>query len=146
MNHASNTKTGHIVFKNQTKLDLTVFTDASHMVHLDAKGHGGIIISDDGGTVVATKSFKMTLLEKSLTESELVAVEESIPYVLWFNLCENLGLRFNEPVYLMQDNMSAIGIINIGGSFSRSKHMIARYSFVQQHRSASSRSSTALEK
>jgi hypothetical protein len=29
--------------------------------------------------------------------------------------------------------MSAIGIINNGGSFSRSKHMIARYSFVKQH-------------
>ena len=31
----------------------------------------------------------------------------------------------------MQDNMSAIGIINNGGSFSRSKHMMARYSFVK---------------
>ena len=36
-------------------------------------------------------------------------------------------------VYLTQDNMSAIGIINYGGSFSRSKYMIARYSFVKQH-------------
>ena len=53
---------------------------------------------------------------------------------MWmFDLCENVCLRVNKPVYLTQDNMSAIGIINYGGSSSRSKHMIALYSFVKQH-------------
>jgi hypothetical protein len=33
----------------------------------------------------------------------------------------------------MQDNLSAIGIINNGGSFNRSKHMVARHGFVKQH-------------
>ena len=51
------------------------------MLHVDAKGHGGIMITY-GGTIVATKSFKMKLVAKSSTESELVAVEESVPYVL----------------------------------------------------------------
>ena len=83
---------------------------------------------------MATKSFKMKLVTKSSTESELVVVEESIPYVMWmFDLCENLCLRVNKPVYLTQDNMLAIGIINYGGSSSRSKHMIALYIFVKQH-------------
>ena len=83
---------------------------------------------------MATKSFKMKLVTKSSTESELVVVEESIPYVMWmFDLCENLCLRVNKPVYLTQDNMLAIGIINYGGSSSRSKYMIALYIFVKQH-------------
>jgi hypothetical protein len=103
------------------------------MLHLDAKGHGGIIVTF-GGTVVASKSFKMKLVTKSSTESELVAVEESVPYVLWMLLLlGDLGLKVKKPVELLQDNLSTIGIINNGGSFNRSKHMIARHGFVKQH-------------
>jgi hypothetical protein len=103
------------------------------MLHADAKGHGGIIVTF-GGTIVATKSFKMKLVTKSSTESELVAVEESVPYVLWIlSLLQDLGLETKKPVKLLQDNLSAIGIIQNGGSFNRSKHMVARYGFVKQH-------------
>ena len=72
-------------------LELKACSDASRMLHRDAKGHGGIIITY-GGTVVATKSS---------TESKLV--EESVPYVLWtLNLMENVGLKIKKPVNLMQ--------------------------------------------
>jgi len=43
------------------------------MLHMDAKGHGGIIVTY-GNSIVASKSFKMKLITKSSTESELVAV------------------------------------------------------------------------
>jgi hypothetical protein len=112
---------------------MLVFTDASHMLHVDAKGHGGIIITY-GGTIVACKSFKLKLMTKSSTDSEFVTVEESVPYVLWILvLMKDLELKVTRPVKLMQDNLSAIGIINNGGSFNRSKHMIARQGFVKQH-------------
>jgi hypothetical protein len=76
----------------------------------------------------------MKLVTKSSTESELVAVEESVPYTLWMlMLCQDLQLSIKKPVEVMQDNLSAIGIIDNGGSFNRSKHMIARYQFVKQH-------------
>jgi hypothetical protein len=133
LNFVAKTKSRHLMFKNTVNLELTVYTDASHMLHADAKGHGGILVTF-GGTIIATKSFKMKLVTKSSTESELVAVEESIPYVLWMLLqMENLGLNIKKPVQIMQDNLSAIGIINNGGSFNRSKHMIAKYGFVKQH-------------
>jgi hypothetical protein len=133
LNYIAQTKNRRLIFKYDSKLELTVYTDASHMLHHDAKGHGGILITY-GDTVVVTKSFKMKLITKSSTESELVAVEERIPYVLWMiNLLEDLGLKIRKPVSIMQDNLSSIGIINNGGSFSRSKHMIARYGFVKQH-------------
>jgi len=48
-------------------------------------------------------------------------------------LMKDLGLRVNKPVEVMQDNLSTIGIISNGGSFNRSKHMIARHGFVKQH-------------
>jgi hypothetical protein len=133
LNYVLHTKTRHLWFDARSDLELKVYTDASHMLHLDAKGHGGIVVTF-GGTVVASKSFKMKLVTKSSTESELVAVEESVPYVLWMlTLLQNLNLRVVKPVSVMQDNLSAIGIINNGGSFSRSKHMIARHGFVKQH-------------
>jgi hypothetical protein len=133
LNYVVKTRSRHIKFKNVPTLDLAIYTDASHMLHADAKGHGGMIVTL-GGTVIATKSFKMKLVTKSSTESELVAVEESVPYVLWMlMLFQNLGLRVKKPVDIMQDNLSAIGIIKNGGSFNRSKHMIARHGFIKQH-------------
>jgi hypothetical protein len=127
------TKNRHLRFRSDTDLQLVAYSDASHMLHADAKGHGGIILTF-GGTIIATKSFKMKLVTKSSTESELVAVEESVPYVLWIlTLLNDLGLIVKKPVKLMQDNLSAIGIIHNGGSFNRSKHMVARHGFVKQH-------------
>ena len=103
------------------------------MLHVDAKGHGGILITYCG-TIVASKLFKMKLVTKSSTESELVAVEESVPYVLWMlSLMNDLELEVTRPVKMMQDKLSAIGIMDNGGSFNRSKHMIARQGFVKQH-------------
>jgi hypothetical protein len=133
LNYVVKTKSRHILFNSNSYLELPVFMDASHMLHIDAKGHGGIVITY-GGTIVASKSFKMKLVTKSSTESELVAVEESVPYVLWMlSLMKDLELKVTRPVKMMQDNLSAIGIIDNGGSFNRSKHMIARQGFVKQH-------------
>ena len=73
-------------------------------------------------------------MTKSSTESELVAVEESVPYLQWMlSLTKDLELKVTRPVKMMQDNLSAIGIIDNVGSFNRSKHMIARQGFVKQH-------------
>jgi hypothetical protein len=133
LNFVVNTRSRHILFNSKSFLEMLVFTDASHMLHVDAKGHGGIIITY-GGTIVACKSFKLKLMTKSSTDSEFVTVEESVPYVLWILvLMKDLELKVTKPIKLMQDNLSAIGIINNGGSFSRSKHMIARQGFVKQH-------------
>jgi hypothetical protein len=76
----------------------------------------------------------MKLETKSSMELELVAAEELVRYVLWMiTLMEDLNLHVEKPVHIMQDNMSAIGIINNGGSFSRSKNMVARHGFIKQH-------------
>ena len=55
------TKSRHLKFNGDSDLQLVAYSDASHMLHADAKGHGGIIITF-GGTIVATKSFKMKLV------------------------------------------------------------------------------------
>jgi len=70
---------------------------------------------------------------KSSIESELEAVEEFVPCVLWITLMQDLNLNVGKPVHIMQDNLSAIRIINNGGCFSRSKQMVARHGFIKQH-------------
>ena len=53
----------------------------------------------------------MKLVTKSSTESKLVAVEESVPYVLWIlTLLNNLGLEVKKPVKLMQDNLQSVSL------------------------------------
>ena len=81
LNYVVLTKSRHIKFKVDSYLQLVAYSYACHMIHTDTKGHGGIITF--GGTIVATKSFKMKLVTQSSSESELVAVEESVPYLLW---------------------------------------------------------------
>jgi hypothetical protein len=101
LNYVVSTKSKYLWFKSSVDLKLKVYADASHMLHMDAKGHGGIIVTY-GNSIVASKSFKMKLITKSSTESELVAVEEAVPYVLWIlMLMKDLGLRVNKPVEVM---------------------------------------------
>ena len=52
LNYIIKTKWRHIIFNSISFLELHVFTDASHMLHVDAKGHGGVVITY-GGTIVA---------------------------------------------------------------------------------------------
>ena len=49
------------------------------------------------------------------------------------SLMKDLELKETIPVKMIQDNLSAIVIIENERSFNRSKHMIARQGFVKQY-------------
>jgi hypothetical protein len=58
------------------------YVDASFAVHSDMKSHTGCVISMGKGPVhVSSKTQK--LMTKSSTESELVAVSDVLPQILW---------------------------------------------------------------
>ena len=67
LNYVVFTKSRHLKFRSNSDLQFVAYSDASYILHLDAKGHGGIMIIY-GGTIVATKSFKMKSVTKSSTE------------------------------------------------------------------------------
>ena len=69
------------------------------MLHVNAKEHDGILITY-GRTIVACKSFKMKLVTKSSTKSELESVTMKDP-----------ELKVTRPVKMMQANLSAIGVV-----------------------------------
>jgi hypothetical protein len=133
LSYVLGTKARRLFFPSNIKPTLKIYADAAHMLHKDAKGHGGIIATL-GSAPIVTKSFKFKLITRSSTESEMVCLEESVTYALWLSvLLKDFHFKFQVPVTIYQDNLSTIGIVMNGGSFSRSKHMIAKYSFVKQH-------------
>jgi hypothetical protein len=132
LNYLAGTKKRTLFFKANVPLTLAIFADAAHMVHRDAKGHGGII-GTLGSAPIFTKSFKFKLVTRSSTESEMVCLEESVTFALWILVLLRDFDQLQLPVTIYQDNLSTIGIVMNGGSFNRSKHMIAKYGFVKQY-------------
>jgi hypothetical protein len=127
------TKNKTLHFKSNAKLILRIFADAAHMLHKDTKGHGGIL-GTLGSAPIFVKSFKFKLVTRSSTESEMECLEESVTFALWLTtLLRDFDLKFQLPVTIYQDNLSTIGIVMNGGGFNRSKHMIAKYSFIKQY-------------
>jgi glutamate 5-kinase len=112
---------------------MSVFADASHMLHSDNKGHGGIIATL-GSAPIATKSYKLRLITRSSTESELVTLEEAVTLSLWIShVLAELEVGWKPPVTVLQDNDSTRIIAENGGSWQRTKHIFNRYQFVSQH-------------
>ncbi len=87
-----------------TSLQVNAYVDASFSVHDDAKGHTGICIHlGDGPGAIYCRSVKQKLVSRSSTESELLALDEAVSYVLWFrDLSNELGFIQRGPtnIYL----------------------------------------------
>jgi hypothetical protein len=132
LSYLAGTKKRTLFFKANSKLTLEIYADAAHMIHKDAKGHGGII-GTSGSAPIFTKSFKFKLVTRSSTESEMVCLEEAVTFALWTLVLLRDFDELKLPVTIYQDNLSTIGIVMNGGSFNRSKHMIAKYGFVKQY-------------
>jgi hypothetical protein len=133
LSYVLGTKNRTLLFKAKTQLTLKIYADAAHMLHKDTKGHGGII-GTLGSAPIFTKSFKFKLATRSSTESEMVALEESVTFALWLSiLLRDFQFKFQLPITIYQDNLSTIAIVMSGGNFNRSKHMLTKFTFVKQH-------------
>jgi hypothetical protein len=69
LNYVVNTMTRCLWFRSRTDLKLQVFTDASHMLHLDTKGHGGIIVTYGG-----TETYQVMIMHHSLLKPEILVL------------------------------------------------------------------------
>ena len=95
------------------------------------RGHTGCGLSLGRGFPIASSS-KQKLNTRSSTESELVAVDDYMPAILWtryFLEAQGYGVREN---IVYQDNLSAILLEKNGkaSSSKRTKHINVRYYFV----------------
>jgi len=79
-----------------------------------------------------TASIKQKINTRSSTETELVAVDDFVPQILWTNLfMEAQGYKTQDTV-LHQDNQSTILLEKNGtaSSSKRTKHIHCRYYFI----------------
>jgi hypothetical protein len=127
------TKAVQLRVARNTTLVPSIFADASHCVHPSGHGHGGIVLTL-GSAPVLCRSFKLKLITRSSSESELVCLEEASTYAPWWiDLLRTLGIQINGPIAVHQDNQSTmIMAAKETLSFKRTKHLISREGFVRE--------------
>jgi hypothetical protein len=103
-------------------LKLYIWADASDNCHYDSKGHTGVYISigKSNGSPVFYMSKVQSLVSRSSTEAELIAVYQSIPHALWAMDALTEWGHVQEKMILFQDNISTI-IASLDGSKPYSK-------------------------
>jgi hypothetical protein len=123
---------GLVFTYNNGKVNVKVYADASHNLHENGYGHGGIFISL-GSAPIFWRSTKLKCITRSSTESELVTLEDSVTYVIWLRqLLSDLGYAQDKPTCVYQDNKSTIIMAIQGGNFKRTKHMICKEAFIRE--------------
>jgi hypothetical protein len=124
---------GGITIKGTPESKLRFYIDASHSIHQDGKGHGCLIACMDDSPL-AWRSYKLPHVCLSSTESEISSVSEGTTYAVWAtDLFINVGHTLTEPIDIPQDNTSATLIMEEGGSFKRTKHILTRYAFIKEN-------------
>ena len=120
---------GGITIRGGSDMNLYVWADASDNCHFDAKGHTGVYISigKEDGSPVFYLSKVQSLVSRSSTEAELIAVYQSIPHALWAMDALSEWGYVQEKITLYQDNISTI-ISSIDGSkpYSKTGHINRR--------------------
>ena len=112
--------------------NIVTMIDASHAVHENMLSHTGGLVSLGIG-ILYGKSSKQKLNTKSLTESELVGINDYVLYTIWFkNFIKAQGYTVDKNI-IYQDNATAIKMERNGqnSSTGNSRHVSIRYFFVK---------------
>ena len=114
--------------------------DAAYNIYKsESKGHSGIILTlGEHGSPIFMKSSKQKVVARSSTDSELIALYDAMPTIIWIRqllveLCKG-NEEINLPAIVFQDNQSLIKILEnpLSGKAGKSKHMLTRYNYVKE--------------
>jgi hypothetical protein len=134
VNYLNFTKMLKVKIKGGKVLDLICYVDASFAVHDDYKSHTGSLITINDRCIVHVRSTKQGLSTKSSTESELVAVSDALPQMIYVQelIQELIGSTVENT--LMQDNTSTMRLIEAGRPLSQStRHINIRFFYVHHY-------------
>ena len=110
-----------------------LYVDAAYGVHGDGKSHTGscVVIGDVGA--VHCKSCKQSIVTKSSTEAELIALSDSANqglYIRNFLLAQGHAVQ---PITVYQDNTSCMALMERGRSGAeRTRHISIRYFWLRE--------------
>ena len=118
-----------ILIKPGSSLQVYAYVDAAYGTHYDMKSHTGCLIRvGEEGSPVFCKSAKQSIVSRSSTEAELIALSDSGSQVIWvreFMIQQGFDLA---PATIYQDNMSTISLISNGRpKAEKSRHINIRY-------------------
>jgi hypothetical protein len=117
---------------NNSALVLKVYADASFNIHMDGKSQTGIIVTL-GDTPIYFCSRKQSIVTRSSTEAELVALDDAVRKIIEIRmLLENIGFKQEKPTVIYQDNKSTILIATSETTSNKLKHVNNRYFFVRE--------------
>ena len=108
------------------------YIDGAHTVHETMRSQTGGTSTLGKGCVMST-SVKQKLNSRSSTETEVIAVDDLMPQVLWTNYFLEAQGYAPERTVIYQDNKSAILLETNGkgSSSKRTKHINVRYYFIK---------------
>jgi hypothetical protein len=120
---------------------LTWSVDASFAVHMDMRSHTGMALTLGRGALISG-SYKQKINTKSSTESELVGVEDGMPFIMWIRLfyikqfklypSDHPMKEIGQKNIILQDNTITIQLENNGrrSSGKRTRHINIRYFYI----------------
>jgi hypothetical protein len=114
-----------------SEMSLSASVDASHDIHRDSKGHSGLVI----GVPVFHRSTKQKNVSTSAMQAEIVALFDSLPYILWFrDLLVELGYPQTGPTPIEQDNKSALTLFDGSGhpDTRKTRHYRNKIAFIKE--------------
>ena len=112
---------------------LSASVDASMGIHRDDHGHTGMTLSISGSPIFS-RSTKQKTVATSSTHAEILALYDSVPYIIWLrDLLNELGYSQTDRTVVEQDNKSALSIYEQGWSKSdKTRHISIKYSFINE--------------
>ena len=113
--------------------NVSVYIDAAYGVHSDGKSHTGscVVLGDTGA--VHCKSTKQGIVTKSSTESELVALSDSLNQGIHIRRFLQSQGYTPGPLLAYQDNLSCMALVKRGRSAAeKTRHIDIRYFWVKE--------------
>jgi hypothetical protein len=111
--------------------NLTWYIDGSYAVYDDMKGQSGSLLMI-GKNNVLSRSNKQKVNTRNSTETELIAVDDTLPTVQWASLfVKDQG--YDLEMVVKEDNRSTMLVMKNGrlSSGKRTKHLDIRYFYIQ---------------
>ncbi len=108
------TKDISLIYRSNGNNVLSCYIDASFNCYPDARGHTGFVIFPDtiGSSGILYKSIKQKRVADSSAEAELMALHESVQYLIYMsNLFEEIGFE-QRKISVFQDNKATIHMVS----------------------------------
>jgi hypothetical protein len=98
--------------------DVVAYVDASHAIHSkDGKSHTGVYVTlGEGPIFVRSTKQSSTVMTKSSTEAEIVALSDALAMILWIRevLIDFNYVQKDYIINIMEDNQSTIaGVVQV---------------------------------